>query len=93
MYKLNKVHCASPPLNQESKNGGTGINKSRVWTPNLTRSLAHYLRYYLHKTLFIAMTMFCGTDNNMGDIPHIHTNCDEYSMEYCQFADHCHGFE
>ena len=30
------------------------------------------------------MIVFYGTDNIMQNIPHIHIECEEYSMEYCQ---------
>jgi hypothetical protein len=28
--------------------------------------------------------MLCGIDNIMQNIPHIHTECGEYSTKYCQ---------
>ena len=35
-------------------------------------------------TLFISITMLCGSDNFSKNILHIHIECGENSMEYCQ---------
>ena len=34
-------------------------------------------------TLFTSITMFCGTDNILQNIPHIQTQCTKYSAKYC----------
>ena len=34
-------------------------------------------------TLFRSTTVLCGTHNIMQNIPHIHTEYEEYFMEYC----------
>ena len=33
-------------------------------------------------TIFRSITMFCGTDGIPQKIPHTHTGCGEYSIEY-----------
>ena len=35
-------------------------------------------------TLFISIKMFSGTNNVMQNVPHIQTECGEYSAKYCQ---------
>ena len=35
-------------------------------------------------TLFTAITMLCQTNNVMHNISHIQSECEEFSMEYCQ---------
>ena len=38
----------------------------------------------LHCTLFRSMTMLCGTNNIIQNIPHIQAECEKYFAEYCQ---------
>jgi hypothetical protein len=35
-------------------------------------------------TLFRAITVFCGTNSILQNIPHIQIECEEYSVVYCQ---------
>ena len=35
-------------------------------------------------TLFNFITLFCGSENILQDIPHIQTKYEKYSIEYCQ---------
>ena len=37
--------------------------------------------------------MLCGTDGILQNIPHIQIECEEYSIEYRQSAEHCYGCE
>ena len=38
----------------------------------------------IHITLFITITMFCGTDSILQNIPHIWIECEKYFAKYCQ---------
>ena len=35
-------------------------------------------------TIFISITLFCGTDNSLQNIAHIQIECAEYSTKSCQ---------
>ena len=46
--------------------------------------IAHKTFQSSHITLFRSITMLHGTDNIMQNIPHIHSECGEYYVDYCQ---------
>ena len=37
-----------------------------------------YHQWLINITLFIVITMFCGSNNSMRNIPRIHTKCEDY---------------
>lgn len=43
--------------------------------------------------LFRSITVFCGSDSILQNIPHIQTDCLEYFAEYCSPTEHCYGSE
>ena len=58
--------------------------------PSLVHNLFWFGQYYLiipsvvkcDIILLRAMAVFCGTDNILWNIPHIQTECEEYSIKY-----------
>ena len=44
-------------------------------------------------TFFISVIVFCGIDNILQNIPHIQTECEEYSHNIVSPIEYCYGYE
>ena len=68
-------------VRSESKNGhqnGMSFEEIELHVHNMLIILG-----LIVTTLFRSITMLCGTDSVLWNIPHIQTECEVYSMEYC----------